>query len=104
MRPKLIPLALLLLVAGLFLSRWGQGPGQLRPNDTVTPHLNSPMQWTSGQPGQLAVRLYAKSAADAGWRALSLEAVPYSANPVADVSFSASDRSLGHVAPRKLRS
>ncbi len=95
MRQKLIPLALAGVLLFLYLFRVGQHSEQLRPGDIVTPRCDGPIQWTAGEAGQLAIRLSAKHADDTAWRRLGLDALPYDVSPVADVTFSANDQSLG---------
>ena len=97
MRQKLIVITLALLLLCFYWWLWYQQPGQLRQGDVVTPHLAGPIQWTAGGRGSLAVRLYAKSADETHWRALGLDALPYHVNPVADVTFSGNEGSLGNL-------
>ncbi|HLJ96985.1 MAG TPA: hypothetical protein VKU02_27725 [Gemmataceae bacterium] len=85
-------LAVLVIVAG-FLVRDSRS-GLPQPGDTVTPHLESPIHWTSGTVGELGVRLYADAADGKRRCVLDFNAISWETSPVANIAFYQDDQPL----------
>jgi hypothetical protein len=78
---------LVLLLAFTLVVPFGCQASRAREGDTVTPVFASPVQWTAGESGPVAVRLQAQNKDGSSPRALGFEAVPGDVNPRAKVTF-----------------
>src|SRR5262245_51925754 len=58
-----------------------------KDGDTIRPALEQPLQWTSGKPIELSVRLQAEATDGSKPRVLDFTGVEANANPVAHITF-----------------
>jgi hypothetical protein len=86
----------LLALAGLSACNM-QTSAPPRRGETVLPRLSGDVRWAAGQPGQLSVRLVARSPDGSGPRSLAFDGIPEDANPVATVTFFEGERALAPV-------
>jgi hypothetical protein len=89
---QVLGVAGLVVLVGFFVR--DQQNGQPRAGETVTPHLEWPIQWTAGTMGELGVRLYAQQADAKGPRLLDFSAIPWRTSPLANIAFYCGDQQL----------